>query len=68
VYLVLDADKSVTYANGCAGISVTVDGTDYWASYQWEITKSGEVMVDLSGTPFEVSYNNGADKVNGMKH
>jgi len=63
VYLVLDADKSVTYANGCAGISVTVDGTDYWASYQWEITKSGEVMVDLSGTPFEVSYNNGADKV-----
>lgn len=63
VYLVLEADKSVTYANGCLGVSVTVDGTDYWASYQWEITKSGEVMVDLSGTPFEVSYNAGSDKV-----
>ncbi|MDY2509491.1 MAG: glycosyl hydrolase [Ruminococcus callidus] len=54
VYLVLDVDESVTKANGCLGISVTVDGTDYWVSYKWEITKSDEVIVDLSGEPFNV--------------
>ena len=63
VYLVLDADESVTKANGCLGISVTVDGTDYWVSYKWEITKSGEVLMDLNSKPFEISYNDGANKV-----
>ncbi|MDO4155915.1 MAG: glycosyl hydrolase [Oscillospiraceae bacterium] len=54
VYLVLELDKDVTYANGCLGVSVTIDGTDYWVSYKWEATKSGETIVDLSGEPFNV--------------
>ncbi|MGN1225446.1 MAG: dockerin type I repeat-containing protein, partial [Ruminococcus sp.] len=54
VYLVLELDQDVTYANGCLGISVTVDGTDYWVSYIWETSKSGETIVYLSGEPFNV--------------
>ncbi|MGN0585361.1 MAG: dockerin type I repeat-containing protein, partial [Ruminococcus sp.] len=62
LYVVLEADKAVTFANGCIGISATVGGTDYWVSYQWKIAGSDTVKVDLS-SPFEVSYNNGEDKV-----
>lgn len=53
---------SVSYANGCVGISVTVDGTEYWVSYKWEMDQVGEITVTLD-KPFEVSYNDGADKV-----
>ena len=62
VYLIFDVDKTITYANGCLGVSVGVDGTDYWVSYQWEAAKSGTIAVDLS-KPFQVSYNNGVDLV-----
>ncbi|MGN0630564.1 MAG: glycosyl hydrolase [Ruminococcus sp.] len=62
LYVVLEADKAVKFANGCVGISATVDGTEYWVSYQWKIAASDTVKVDLS-SPFEVSYNNGEDKV-----
>lgn len=62
VYLIFDVDKTITYANGCLGVSVSVDGTDYWVSYQWEVAKSGTIAVDLS-KPFEVSYNDGKDKI-----
>lgn len=62
VYIVLEADKVVSFANGCVGISATVGGTEYWVSYQWKISGSDTVKVDLS-SPFEVSYNNGEDKV-----
>jgi mannan endo-1,4-beta-mannosidase len=63
VYLDFDADSAVSYANGCMGISVTVDDTDYWVAYKWEIQKSGEVAVALNDTPYEISYNNGKSKV-----
>lgn len=53
---------SVSYANGCIGISATVDGTDYWVSYKWEMDQVGKITVTLD-KPFEVSYNDGADKV-----
>lgn len=62
VYLEFEADKSVTYANGCLGISTTYDGTDYWVAYKWVISGSGEISVDLS-KPYEISYNEGEDKV-----
>lgn len=62
LYVVLDADKAVSFANGCAGISATVDGTDYWVSYQWKISGSDTVTLDLT-KPSEISYNNGEDKV-----
>lgn len=63
VHLVFDADKTVSYANGCLGISATVDGTDYWVSYKWEISKSGETVVSLNDAPFNVTYNSGKDEV-----
>ncbi|MGN1403933.1 MAG: glycosyl hydrolase [Ruminococcus sp.] len=53
---------SVSYANGCIGISATVDGTDYWVSYKWEMDSVGEITVTLD-EPFEISYNGGTDKV-----
>lgn len=62
LYIVMDVADGVTYANGCVGISATVDGTDYWVSYQWTISKSGEVKVDLN-KPTEISYNGGQDKL-----
>ncbi len=62
VILDLKADSSVSYANGCVGLSTTVDDVDYWLSFKWEIKKSGEVTVNLSN-PEEVSYNKGTDKV-----
>ncbi len=61
LYVVLEADKSVSFANGCVGISVS-SGVDYWVSYQWQISKSGTVEIDLTD-PYEISYNNGEDKV-----
>ncbi len=63
VHLILDLGKDIAFANGCLGISVTVDGTDYWVSYKWETAKSGETLVDLNKDLFNVTYNNGADEV-----
>ncbi len=59
VTLYLNADSSVSYANGCVGISVEADDTSYWVSYKWEISGSGDVtaLVDLS-TPFNVTIGN----------
>ena len=65
VNLIFNTENNVSYANGCMGISVNVDGTDYWVSYQWEISKSGEgveTVINMS-EPFEVTYNAGTDKV-----
>lgn len=61
LYVKLDADKAVNFANGCVGISVG-SGIDYWISYQWQIAGSDTVKIDLS-KPSEISYNNGEDKV-----
>ena len=66
IYIELEADKAVTYSNGCVGVPVTYDGTDYWVAYQWEMTKSGTVEVDMTA-PYEISYNNGEDKVEDEK-
>lgn len=62
LYLEIDAPDNVTFANGCVGISVSVDGVDYWVSYQWNIAGDDTVKLDLS-KPSEISYNNGEDKV-----
>lgn len=62
VNLVFETNSNVNYANGCVGISTTVDGIDYWVSYKWEIDASGETTADLT-TPFEISYNAGKDQV-----
>lgn len=53
-------DKSITYANGCLGASVEIDGEYYWISYMWETTKSGNVKVDFT-KPFNVTL--GVDPV-----
>ena len=62
LYVKFDADKSVKFANGCVGISIDKTDMDYWVSYKWEIAGSDTVKIDLSN-PFEVSFNNGEDKV-----
>lgn len=62
LYIKLEADSSVKFANGCVGISATLDDTDYWVSYQWQIAGSDTVKIDLT-KPSEVTYNNGEDKV-----
>lgn len=63
VYLVFEANSNVAFANGCLGVSATVDGTDYWVSYKWEISKSGTISVDLDKDVYNITYNNGKDTV-----
>lgn len=43
VDLTFDFDGDVNYANGCIGISATVDGVDYWLNYKWEVDSKGEI-------------------------
>ena len=62
LYVELEADDAVTFANGCVGISVTYEGTDYWVAYQWDIAGSETVTINMA-KPSQVSYNNGEDKV-----
>lgn len=62
LYIKLEADKSVKFANGCVGISAAEAGTDYWVSYQWQIAGSDTIKIDLT-KPSEITYNNGEDKV-----
>lgn len=62
LYVELEADDSVTFANGCVGISVTYEGTDYWVAYQWDIAGSETVTINMA-KPSQVSYNNGKDEV-----
>lgn len=62
VYLVIEADEAVTFANGCVGIEVKLDDVNYWVSYKWEADGSETVKVDLT-TPTEITYNSGKDKV-----
>ncbi len=62
LYVDFETESNVTYANGCVGVPVTYDGTDYWVAYKWEISKSGVAEVDMSDV-FEISYNAGEDKV-----
>ncbi len=61
LYVKLDADNAVKFANGCVGISVKMD-VEYWVSYKWEIAGSDTVKIDLT-KPSEISYNSGEDKV-----
>lgn len=61
LYVKLDADSAVKFANGCAGLNVS-GAEDYWVSYKWEIAGPDTVKIDLS-KPFEVSYNSGENKV-----
>lgn len=61
LYVKLDADNAVKFANGCVGISVKMN-VEYWVSYKWEIAGSDTVKIDLT-KPSEISYNSGEDKV-----
>ncbi len=47
-YLNVSLGDDITYANGCLGASVTIDGKYYWVQAQWEAAKSGEVKVDMN--------------------
>lgn len=48
VYLEFDVDSAITYANGCVGVSVNIDGTVYWASFQWILEGTGSGSVSLT--------------------
>lgn len=63
IHLIVNLDDSLGYANGCVGVSVKVDGVDYWISYKWEADKSGDIAVDLSKDIYNITYNNGSDTV-----
>ncbi len=62
LYVDLSATKDVTFANGCVGISATVDGTDYWVSYEWDIAKTDTVEIDIT-KPSQITFNDGADEL-----
>lgn len=62
LYVDLEADAAVTFANGCVGISAIYDGVDYWVSYQWDIAKSETVTINLT-KPSQISYDNGSETV-----
>ena len=64
VHLIVDLDDSLGYANGCVGVSVKVDGVDYWISYKWEASKSDDVTVSLDAdNVYNVTFNNGSGTV-----
>lgn len=63
IHLIVNLDDSLGYANGCVGVSVKVDGVNYWVSYKWEADKSGDIAVDLSKDIYNITYNNGSDEV-----
>lgn len=46
-YLSVEVPSDVTYANGGLGVTVELDGTYYWVNIQWEVEKSGDVLVNL---------------------
>ncbi len=46
-FLNVELPSGVTYANGGLGVSISLDGTYYWANVQWEAKKSGEVAVNV---------------------
>ncbi len=50
IYLDIDLNDDVTYANGCVASTVELDGSYYWASVQWEATKDGVVKLDMNKT------------------
>ncbi len=54
MYLQVELPSSITYANGCVGTTVTVNGTPYWVSIKWETKKSGDVKMNMAKV-FEVS-------------
>lgn len=62
LYVQLEASDAVTFANGCVGISATYNGVDYWVSYNWNISGSDTVTIDIT-KPTQISYNNGKDVV-----
>jgi hypothetical protein len=62
IYLDLTLGSDIAYANGCVGISVTVDDQDYWVSFKWETKKSGETVASLDSA-FNVTYNEGTETI-----
>ena len=64
IQLIVNLDDSLGYANGCVGVSVKVDGVDYWVSYKWEASKSDDITVSLDAdNVYNITYNNGSDEV-----
>lgn len=64
IHLIVNLDDSLGYANGCVGVSVKVDGVDYWVSYKWEASKSDDITVSLDAdNVYNITYNNGSDEV-----
>ena len=62
--MIVNLDDSLGYANGCVGVSVKVDGVDYWVSYKWEASKSDDIIVSLDAdNVYNITYNNGSDEV-----
>ena len=62
LYVELEADDAVTFANGCVGVNATYEGTDYWVVYQWDIAGSETVTINMA-KPSQVSYDNGTEEV-----
>ncbi|MCI5554454.1 MAG: glycoside hydrolase [Ruminococcus sp.] len=64
IHLIVNLDDSLGYANGCVGVSVKVDGVNYWVSYKWEASKSDDITVSLDAdNVYNITYNNGSDEV-----
>lgn len=64
VYLIIDTAEDITYANGCIGVSVELNGQYYWVAYMWvKDSSDNTVKLSLDDDLFEISTNNGKDKV-----
>lgn len=55
IYLNVDLPKEVTYANGCLGASVDLDGKYYWVNMQWETTKSGIIKFKPADSIYNIT-------------
>lgn len=54
LYLDVELETGISYANGCVAGNVEVDGTTYWVAVQWVANGSGEIEMDMTEI-FQVS-------------
>jgi len=49
VYVTIEKDDIVNFANGCIAFNTKYDGIDYWVAYSWEASESGATYkIDMT--------------------
>ncbi|MBE6859719.1 MAG: glycoside hydrolase family 5 [Ruminococcus sp.] len=49
VYVTIETEDEVNFANGCICFNTKYDGIDYWVAYSWEAAESGSTFkIDMT--------------------